>query len=47
MKSSGEDFPVSAPKQAALLKTSNIKSAWRKIMFCKVVIPFNRQSRDG
>jgi hypothetical protein len=38
MKSSGEDFFASAPKQAALVKTSEIKSAWRKVIFCKVVM---------
>ena len=37
MKSSGEDFCVSAPKQAAV-KMSEIKSAWRKVIFCKVVM---------
>jgi hypothetical protein len=35
LKSSGEDFFVSAPKQAAQMKTGEIKRAWRKIMFCK------------
>ena len=38
MKSSGEDFCVSAPKQAAVVKMSEINSAWRKVIFCKVVV---------
>jgi hypothetical protein len=36
MKSSGEDFFVSAPKQAALVKRSEIKRTRRKVMFRKV-----------
>src|SRR5215470_1901484 len=47
MKSSGEDSLVSAPKQTALVKTSAIKRAWRKVMFCKVVMVVNKQSHDG
>jgi hypothetical protein len=38
MKSSGEDFFASAPKQAALVKTSEIIRALRNVMFCKVVM---------
>ena len=45
MKSSGEDFFVSAPKQAALVKTSEIIRAWRKVMFGKVVMLFKPKPR--
>jgi hypothetical protein len=34
IKSSGEDVFVSPPKQAALARTSEIKRAYRKVMFC-------------
>ena len=40
MKSSGEDLFASAPKQAAPIKMSEITSAWRNVMFRKVLILF-------
>jgi hypothetical protein len=41
-KASEGNLPVkiflSAPKQAALVRASEIKRAWRKVMFYKVVM---------